>query len=134
MEVQKSFQSESATTIHLQTKSSELFNLRQQLSLEQEDSNHHKTIHQELERQTMQLKEDLNTMTQEAAVVNAELRATVDERDKLAITLEECNSRYLSCDELLETKVHIIHTTNTIDSHTTGTRVTQFNGVVSCIV
>ncbi len=119
MEVQKSFQSESATTIHLQAKSSELSSLRQQLSLEQKDSNHHKMIHQQLDRHTAQLKEDLNTMTQETAVVDAELRATVEERDKLAIALEESNRRYLSC-ELGNKGTYNTHYTLYNTTHTTS--------------
>lgn len=109
--------SESASKIQLQNKDNEISSIRQRLLIQDEELQRLRVNEQEMEGQLIQLKENLNTMTQENQAVHVELRRVIEERDSLRSHLEECEQNAIKYEEMLAAKVRRLYYIYMYDKH-----------------
>lgn len=96
---------ESASRMQVQNKDNEISSMKQRLIVQEEELQRLRASEQNLERQIIQIKEDLNTMTQENQAVHVELRRVIEERECLRNSLEEYGQNANKYEEMLAAKV-----------------------------
>ena len=89
----------------MQAKENEIITTKQRLSIKEENCNHLQINYNELDKQVLQLKQDLTTMTQENQTLHNELRKILEERDRLRDNIEEYGRNAMNYEELLTAKV-----------------------------
>ncbi len=89
----------------MQAKENEIITTKQRLSIKEENCNHLQINYNELDKQVLQLKQDLTTMTQENQTLHNELRKILEERDRLRDNIEEYGRNAMKYEELLTAKV-----------------------------